>query len=44
VAVAIVPDLKAPGVEVAERSHGVLESLVHAHDHLPRWFTATWAP
>ncbi len=36
VAVVIVPDLRAPGIEVVERSHGVLGSLVHAHDHLPR--------
>jgi len=44
VAVVIVPDLKAPGIEVVERSHGVLESLVHAHAHLPRWFRAARVP
>ncbi|MDD2176089.1 HAD family phosphatase [Acidovorax sp. D2M1] len=44
VAVVIVPDLKAPGIEVVERSHGVLESLVHPHDHLPRWFRAARVP
>ncbi|MBD9404833.1 HAD family phosphatase [Acidovorax sp. ACV02] len=40
VAVVIVPDLKRPGAEVVERSYGVLESLVLAHDHLPHWFPA----
>ncbi|MBD9392785.1 HAD family phosphatase [Acidovorax sp. ACV01] len=40
VAVVIVPDLKQPAADVAGRSHGVLESLVSAHDHLPRWFVA----
>lgn len=44
VAVVIVPDLTQPGANVVERSHGVLESLVRAHDHLPRWFTAACGP
>jgi hypothetical protein len=38
VAVVMVPDLKQPGNDVVVRSHGVLESLVRAHDHLPHWF------
>ena len=38
IAVVIAPDLKRPAADVPERSHGVLESLVQAHEHLPRWF------
>lgn len=38
IAVVIVPDLKHPAADVAERSHGVLKSLLQAHEHLPCWF------
>ena len=44
VAVVIVPDLKHPAADIAERSHGVLDSLEQAHNHLPRWFIALAKP
>lgn len=42
VAVVVVPDLRQPSTDLAERCHRVLESLEHAHAHVPHWFAAAF--
>jgi HAD superfamily hydrolase (TIGR01509 family) len=38
VRVVIVPDLKQPSPDIAERAHGVIGSLADAIEHVPHWF------